>query len=209
MLQLVSRFCLAIAIAWSAILAAPLEAQIVLRQPVVGGTGVRTAVSVPDGGSAFLGGVSRSRESRARYGLPPAWGSALGYESSHSAMDVRVRVHDFEAMDAWLLAQPRRDRVSLRPPLMPQPPPGTDIGSGIPRAALGGFAPRAGDPAHPRVGSGATSVATRQSADARLLALGDDARARSDRLGALRYYQSARRLGSLVAEQRIQALLAE
>ncbi|MCA9079461.1 MAG: hypothetical protein KDA58_02835 [Planctomycetaceae bacterium] len=77
----------------------------VVQQPVVQQFGVDTAVSVPDRGSAFLGGVSSAQDARTQFG----WGlhgSAIGTARSHSGTDVRVWIHDFEAMDRALLAQP-------------------------------------------------------------------------------------------------------
>ncbi|HSG68843.1 MAG TPA: hypothetical protein VLA12_00435 [Planctomycetaceae bacterium] len=189
--------------------AASADAQVVLQQPVVGVTGVQTAVSVPDGGSAFLGGVSRARDSRATYGFAPC-GSSLGREVNRSRMDVRVTIHDFEAMDQWLLAQPRAGEHQFR-----------QSSTANAWAQLGGTNSRvqasvppadrsavSAVPSEPRLSSSSESPARLTPAD-RLLALGDAALERSDRVGALRYYQSARRLGSTLASERIQTLLAD
>ncbi|HUG19092.1 MAG TPA: hypothetical protein VMM56_08960, partial [Planctomycetaceae bacterium] len=180
------------------------DAQVVLQQPVVGVTGVQTVVSVPDGGSAFLGGVSRARDSRATYGFTP-FGSSLGREVNRSRMDVRVTIHDFEAMDQWLLAQPRTGDYEFR-----------QRSTANAWAKLGGTNSRvqasvpatdrsavSAVPSEPRVSASSESPTRLTPAD-RLLALGDAALDRSDRVGALRYYQSARRLGSTIASERIQ-----
>lgn len=87
----------------------------VLQQPAVETFGVDTSVSVPDRGSAFLGGVSRSRSGSSTYG-PTHWNRAYGFEHRFSSVDVSVFLHDFEAMDEALLAAPTSE----------QPPGGRD-----------------------------------------------------------------------------------
>jgi hypothetical protein len=72
--------------------------------------GVGTTVMVPDGGSAYLGGVNRARSSRIEGGVPglpfaPFQNRAIGSERSASNMSVSVTIHDFAAMDAYLLGQ--------------------------------------------------------------------------------------------------------
>lgn len=205
--NLVHRFVtLAICLGVSAACA---DAQVVLQQPVVGVTGVQTVVSVPDGGSAYLGGVSRARDSRAAYGLAP-FGSSRGRDLSRSAMDVRVTIHDFEAMDRRLLAQPRTGEDRFRQTSTERA--WQQLSGASSRVAASVPAGRhpnvAAVPAEPRVAAGRESLAGKSPAD-RLLALGDAALARSDRIGALRYYQSARTLGSTPAARRIEAMSAD
>jgi hypothetical protein len=74
-----------------------------------------TTVSVPDRGSAYLGGVTSSSTSRRERGLPglghvPIAGRPFGNRSisSHTragGVSVSAHIHDFEAMDEALLRQ--------------------------------------------------------------------------------------------------------
>lgn len=80
----------------------PVQQQVV-QQPVVRQFRVGTAVSVPDGGRAFLGGFSRGASGTNRYGGPLRSGTNTGREFSNSSQSVSVYIHDFEAMDAALL----------------------------------------------------------------------------------------------------------
>ena len=84
------------------------SAQQVIQQPVVQQFSTDTVVSVPDRGSAYLGGVGSAGAGRRVYG-PPPWGTAAGQSLFSSDLDVSVYIHDFEAMDAALLAQPVRE----------------------------------------------------------------------------------------------------
>lgn len=79
---------------------------IVVQQPVVDLFSVSTVVTVPDRGSAFLGGISAARDQRVRWGFGPP-GSSLGMERSHSGAWASVFIHDLEGMDAALLAAGR------------------------------------------------------------------------------------------------------
>jgi hypothetical protein len=80
-------------------------AQGVVQQPVVETFGVDTVVSVPDRGSAFLGGVSTARSGYSTYG-PLNFNQAYGFDYGFSYVDVSVFIHDFEALDEALLAVP-------------------------------------------------------------------------------------------------------
>lgn len=80
------------------------NAQLTVQQPVFGVTGVSTTVSVPDRGRAHLGSISRARSSRNSYG-PFRSGSNIGVDREHTGMSVGVYIHDFEAMDRYLLSQ--------------------------------------------------------------------------------------------------------
>ncbi len=87
-------------------------AQVTVQQPVVSRFGVTTSVSVPDRGRAHLASVSRYAASRSRYGFGPAYGSSVGRSLSTSSLSVSVRVHDLNAMDAYLLSNDgRRSRL--------------------------------------------------------------------------------------------------
>lgn len=83
------------------------EAQAV-QLPVVGVNNVQTTVSVPDRGSALLGGVSRGAASSNRFGFTPL-GSSVGRRQSNASQRVFVTIHDFEEADRILLSAPRRD----------------------------------------------------------------------------------------------------
>ena len=90
--------------------------------------GTSTTVSVPDRGSAYLGGVHRARSGASRFGTPllPFRNRAIGSDHSASSTRVSVFIHDFDAMDEYLLSQPtsshpyglqpRASGVALRQP---------------------------------------------------------------------------------------------
>ena len=69
---------------------------------------VNTTVLVPDGGSAYMGGVSRSQAGRSEYGSPllPLRNVGIGSNTSASSVRVTATIHDFEAMDEALLGEP-------------------------------------------------------------------------------------------------------
>jgi hypothetical protein len=88
-----------------------------VQLPTFSNFSVGTTVSVPDRGSAYMGGINRSASGSSSFRSPllpfrPFKNSAIG--SQHSAMGVHVSawIHDFEAMDEYLLSQPPR---SLQP----------------------------------------------------------------------------------------------
>lgn len=76
--------------------------QIAVQQPVVSTNSVRTTVSVPDRGSALLGGVGSAQSGRSSYG-PLRSGSSIGSSQSASSMSTSVYIHDLRAMDEALL----------------------------------------------------------------------------------------------------------
>ncbi len=69
--------------------------------------GVGTTVSVPDRGSAYLGGVNRAQGDLRQFGAPllPFGNRSMGSSRSASGMSVTAWIHDFEAMDEALLGQ--------------------------------------------------------------------------------------------------------
>jgi hypothetical protein len=77
--------------------------RITVQQPVIENFSVATTVSVPDRGSALLGGVGSARSSRSQYGPFPSV-SAIGLERQASTASVHAYIHDFEEMDAALLS---------------------------------------------------------------------------------------------------------
>ena len=80
----------------------------VVQQPVVRQFRVGTSVSVPDGGRAFLGGVSQGATGTKRFGGPLRSGTNSGRESSNSSVSVSVQILDFEELDAAALQAARR-----------------------------------------------------------------------------------------------------
>ena len=76
--------------------------QATVQQPVVSTNSVRTSVSVPDRGSALLGGVSSAQSARSNYG-PLRSGTSTGLSRSASSMSTSVYIHDLRAMDEALL----------------------------------------------------------------------------------------------------------
>jgi len=79
-----------------------------------------TTVSVPDRGSVYLGGIKRAATGRNEFGTPilgklpylglPFKSVGIGQERSASQMHVSAWIHDFDAMDEYLLAQPAAGR---------------------------------------------------------------------------------------------------
>ena len=81
---------------------------------------VNTTVTVPDRGSAYLGGVNRAAEGRNEFGTPllpfrPFRNVGIGRETSASGMWVTATIHDFDAMDRYLLSAPVQSTVSRLP----------------------------------------------------------------------------------------------
>lgn len=76
--------------------------QITVQQPVIRSTTVGTAVSVPDRGSTFLGGVSSAESFRQSYG-PLRTGTSRGYGLSGGSMSASVYIIDLQAMDQAIL----------------------------------------------------------------------------------------------------------
>ena len=80
-----------------------------IQLPAFQQRGVRTTVVVPDRGSVSLGGFSGLRQSRVRI-APPFFGSFAPSRAGRSSrnvgnMQIRVWVHDLQAMDAAILAE--------------------------------------------------------------------------------------------------------
>ena len=96
----------------------------------------RTTVVVPDRGSAYLGGVKRAWSGTSRFGAPllPFGNRSFGYSRSAIGARASVFVHDFEAMDEYLLGQrgagrsngfePPANHAPRQPPVAVARPPG-------------------------------------------------------------------------------------
>ena len=71
--------------------------------------GTGTVVSVPDRGSVYTAGVNRAASSRNEFGTPllPFRNRSIGSERSAASVWTSVYIHDFEAMDEYLLSQAR------------------------------------------------------------------------------------------------------
>jgi len=79
------------------------EAQAVrIQQPIVQQFSMGTTLTVPDRGSALLGGI-RSGAIHSRQSGPFRSGSRYGHSFQSSTSSVGVYIHDFEAMDQMLL----------------------------------------------------------------------------------------------------------
>ena len=75
-----------------------------IQQPVVQTFGATTTLSVPDRGTVFIGGVGQSAYGHRRAGFGPLRGpSNFGRASSGASMSATVTIHDFQAMDEYLL----------------------------------------------------------------------------------------------------------
>lgn len=93
------------------------EAQAVrIQQPIVQQFSVGTTLTVPDRGSALLGGI-QSGAIHSRQSGPFRSGSTYGHSFQSSTGSVGVYIHDFEAMDQMLLnSAPRVLRDSRNVP---------------------------------------------------------------------------------------------
>ncbi|QDV18971.1 hypothetical protein Pan153_36320 [Gimesia panareensis] len=79
------------------------QAQVVrIQQPIVQQFSAGTTVTVPDRGTALLGGISSGRMHSRQFG-PFRRGSIYGQEFQSSTSSVSVYIHDFDAMDRYLL----------------------------------------------------------------------------------------------------------
>ena len=91
-------------------------AQQVVQQPVGATTPVSTTVSVPDRGSALLGGVSSAQSGRAQYG-PLRSGTNTGISRQATSITTHVYIHDLQAMDEALLntgsSESRDSKISI------------------------------------------------------------------------------------------------
>ena len=102
--------CMAIVL-WPAMAVAQ---EITVQQPVVGVHGAQTSISVPDRGTAFLGGVSRAGASRSSYG-PLRSGTSTGMFRDRSSFSVSVQIIDLQAMDEAMLEEARASRRDASP----------------------------------------------------------------------------------------------
>lgn len=100
---------------------------VTVQQPTFSFSSTSTTVSVPDQGSAFMGGISRSAEGRTESGVPmlpfrPFRNQAIGQTRSAASTFVTATIHDFDAMDQALLNSPSSGALSSSPRLRGEPP---------------------------------------------------------------------------------------
>jgi hypothetical protein len=85
----------------------PLLAQgFTVQQPVVSQFSVGTSVLVPDRGGVLLGAVKRAGDVGRQFGPLGLAGRSRGSFRDYSGVSAHVWIHDFEAMDRYLLSQP-------------------------------------------------------------------------------------------------------
>ncbi len=110
------RFCLLLA---AVMLAAATARGQAVQLPTYSYFGTGTVVSVPDRGSVYTAGVNRAASGRNEFGTPllPFRNRSIGSERSASSVWTSVYIHDFEAMDEYLLSQARgTSTAGLAPP---------------------------------------------------------------------------------------------
>jgi hypothetical protein len=102
---------------------------ITVQQPVVSFFGVNTAVSIPDGGTISLGGISNSAFGSTRRGLPltgapyfnRAFGNrAIGLEQGASSAQLSVKVLIMEELEAEVVAKGQQ-RMAAREAIVKNP----------------------------------------------------------------------------------------
>jgi hypothetical protein len=89
--------------------------QITVQQPVFSRFSVATTVSVPDRGSALLGGISRAGDSRTSFGPFPS-GQSVGGFREHAGVTAHAWIHDFAEMDRLLLEEGARASAAANAP---------------------------------------------------------------------------------------------
>lgn len=99
------------------------QAPTTVQLPTIQVFSVNTTVSVPDGGSAYLGGINRAADSSVNRGLPigskiPGLGPLAGNRGisstrSASNMSVHATIIDHQELDAAVLAEAAARRGSL------------------------------------------------------------------------------------------------
>ena len=199
----------------------------VLQLPTFSFATVSTTVSVPDQGSAFLGGIDRASDGRSEFGIPgialPGFQNrGIGQDRSSTKMFVSVTIHDFDAMDQALLNTPSPEgfaRASLSSPqrlpdLVPDAPAGfAGRASGQKPAILAGkwqVEPQASGPVSDLAeeqASRAARQANRASEAEGFFARGQQAEADGKPNVAKIYYQMALRRASGEVKQQAQARL--
>ena len=91
---------------WTTLSATAFAQQIIVQQPIVGSTSVSTSVVVPDGGRAFLGGVSSAQTGSSRFGFYQP-GSSVGLARMSTSISASVTIVDLREMDEAILSSVR------------------------------------------------------------------------------------------------------
>ena len=94
-----------LAVVWGAEVA--LAQSTTVQLPTYRTFGVRTAVTVPDRGSVYLGGINRAYSGRNEFGTPllPFRNRSFGTQRSASGVSVSVYIHDFEELEREVLSR--------------------------------------------------------------------------------------------------------
>ena len=112
---------LGIAVCLAVLSAVTVQAQVVVQQPVVGAFSANTVVSVPDGGTAFVGGVSRAQDGQNTPGFSLGPNRGIGTSRQNSSVHVSVKIRDLHEEDEQVLSQFRaRQAVDSCPSLAEQ-----------------------------------------------------------------------------------------
>lgn len=99
----------------------PLPGATTVQLPTFSSFSVNTTVTVPDRGSAYLGGVNRAAAGRNEFGVPmlpfrPFRNVGIGRELSAASVWVTATIHDFEALDPyWHGLPPQSTAASFSP----------------------------------------------------------------------------------------------
>jgi hypothetical protein len=149
--QAITIIVLALAMALAA---ATVSAQSV-QLPTFSFATVGTTVVVPDGGSAFLGGINRAETGRSEFGTPmldkipflsrPFKNTGIGQTRNASSFHVTAKIHDFDAMEEALLGVPPSQFTSsnlIRPGDTKLAIAGQALQPRNPAALAGAWAPR-------------------------------------------------------------------
>jgi len=118
-----------------------IQAQVV-QLPSVSNFGTTGAVSVPDGGQAYLGGYGAMRSSSRTAGGWPAASRSASQSISGGSISVTATIIDLQAMDAALLAQPV-DRARSIPSRFRPADTGTPIANTLDMERYRQFTPQA------------------------------------------------------------------
>ena len=99
------------------------QAQTVVQLPSYHVFSASTGVLVPDRGGAYLGGVNSGSTGSINqgFGVPPFANSATSATSAGGGVWASAQIHDFEAMDAALLAQGASQPLVLAPQFLNRP----------------------------------------------------------------------------------------
>jgi hypothetical protein len=190
-----------------------------VQLPTYSSFSVGTTVVVPDRGSALLGGIGRASSSRSEAGVPLLplrlfRNSAISAERSASGASITVTIHDFAAMDEFLLGQAGAQQpLPVVPPRaiamgnLPRPPSAPASPSWRLKPPAGAEGPEPMSVADARA-EREKQQAARQDEAANFFARGRQAEAEGKRNVARIYYQMAARSASGELKQQVLARLA-